>query len=431
MQKQSVLSASLILSLFSLSSVQAAGFSLIEQSASGQGLSYAGAAANPEDASVMWFNPAGMTEISNNQLIVAAHIIAPSAQFNNDGSYIKNSDGSTSPLYGKEDNGAGVGVVPNFYWKGKAGDYDLGLGVNVPFGSVVDYDQNWVGRYHAVYTETKTYNLNPSIARKFGDNLSLGFGLNAQYINVVLSQKIDFGVATGAPQQLDGYADLNANALSFGYNFGAMYDFKEAGRLGFSYRSEIDHKAKGKAKFDTPAILANDPRFKDSDITSNVVLPASASLSYVVPVGDKFEVLADATWTGWSSFQELRIEFDNPAKDDAVQPQEWTDAMRYALGMTYQMNDTLKLRTGVALDQTPIKNKYLRTPRIADSNRTWLSVGVGYKISDSLNLDVGYTRIFSDNPEIEATDADTQAHVLKGDFAIAIDILSAQLVWNY
>ncbi|HBQ45246.1 MAG TPA: aromatic hydrocarbon degradation protein, partial [Thiomicrospira sp.] len=73
MQKQSVLSASLILSLFSLSSVQAAGFSLIEQSASGQGLSYAGAAANPEDASVMWFNPAGMTEISNNQLIVAAH----------------------------------------------------------------------------------------------------------------------------------------------------------------------------------------------------------------------------------------------------------------------------------------------------------------------------------------------------------------------
>lgn len=416
-----------LLTLFS-SNISASGFALIEQSASGQGLSYAGAAANTEDASVMWFNPAGITDVDS-QFIFAAHAISPSAKFKNDGSYIKNSDGSTSPLFGEADDGAKLGLVPNFYWKSKFADFDVGVGVNVPYGSTVDYDQDWVGRYHAVYTETKSVNINPTIAKKINENLSVGFGLSAQYLKVNLTQKIDFGL-TGTPQTNDGYADIEATSLGFGYNFGAMYDFKDAGRLGLAYRSKVNHSATGEAEFKTPSNVSSSS-YDDSDIDANVSLPATASISYAYPVNQKIELLADATWTGWSSFDELRIEFDNSAKDDSVQPEEWKDSMRYSLGMIYQLDETIKLRTGVAFDETPIKNKYLRTPRISDSDRTWLSFGLGYKLSNDINLDLGYTRIFTNSPEIEATDADTGAHVLKGKFDIAIDIVSLQLVWNY
>ncbi len=428
MRKLHILSATLTLGLLGLSTAQASGFALIEQSASGQGLSYAGAAVNTEDASVMWFNPAGLAEIEGSQLIVGAHVISPSAQFKNNGSHYKN---STLLINGPNDNGARLGVIPNFYWKGQAGDYALGLGINVPYGSTVDYNGNWVGRYHAVKTETKTYNLNPSIARKFGEHLSLGMGLNAQYIDVTLTKKIDVGALLNNPQGADGLVELNANTISFGYNLGAIYDFNTAGKLGISYRSQMDHKANGKAKFsDINPAAQGSPRLQNSNITSNVALPATASFSYAYPVNPKIEVLAGATWTGWSTFKELRIKFDNGAPD-SVQKEDWKDVMRYSLGMKYQLSEAWKLRTGVAYDQTPIKNKYLRTPRIADSDRTWLSFGAGYQMSKSLNLDLAYTHIFSDNPQIDNIDGQGGSHVLKGQFDINIDIVSAQLVWKY
>ncbi|MEA3405156.1 MAG: OmpP1/FadL family transporter [Pseudomonadota bacterium] len=415
--------ASAVLLAISSQTVMAAGFGLIEQSASGQGLSYAGAAVNTEDASVMWFNPAGLSDIDNDQIIGALHIIAPNAPFSNDGSYVKN----TGPLYGDDDNGANVALIPNFYWKSQYQGYDLGLGINVPFGSVVEYDQDWVGRYHAVYTETKTVNINPAISRQINDQLSVGFGLNAQYIHVNLTQKIDFGL-TSVPQSNDGYADLEASGWGFGVNLGLLYQFENQSKLGLNYRSKVSHHATGTAEFMLPEDVSN-PAYADQDIEASVALPAMASVSYELPIDQKTKLLADATWTGWSSFDELRIEFD--IKDDSVQPEEWKDVMRYSLGVLHQYNDQWTLRTGVAFDETPIKNELLRTPRIPDSDRLWLSFGAGYQLNDTMRIDVAYSHLAGGNPKIEATDSDTEQHVLVGEFDTSIDIVSAQLVWNY
>ncbi|MBN2866427.1 MAG: outer membrane protein transport protein [Thiotrichales bacterium] len=414
--KRATLTAAILMALSS-QSVYAAGFGLIEQSASGQGLSYAGAAVNTEDASVMWFNPAGLSDIEGNQIVGALHIILPNAPFKNDGSYI---DG-VGPLFGAEDDGAQNALVPNFYWKGQYQDYDIGLGINVPYGSVVDYDQDWVGRYHAVYTETKTVNINPAISRKVNDQLSLGAGLNAQYIRVNLTQKIDFGLGS---QQEDGYADLQASGWGFGFNLGMLYKFENQSKLGLSYRSKIRYDAKGDADF------TNAP-YADQAIKASVDLPETVSMSYEWPVSEKTKLLADATWTGWSVFDELRIEFAD--KDDSVQPEEWNDVMRYSVGMIHQYNSKWTARAGVAYDETPIENASLRTPRIADSNRTWLSVGAGYQLNDAMRLDVAYSHLWGGNPKINATDADPDGvdHVLVGEFDINVDIISAQLVWNY
>ncbi len=418
----------LALSLMAASSASfASGFALIEQSASGQGLSYAGAAVNTEDASVMWFNPAGMTEITGHQAIVGAHVILPNAPFHNQGSYIK----GFGPLYGQDENGARTGVVPNLYWKGGNDKVQYGLAVNVPFGSTVDYDQNWVGRYHAVYTQTKTVNINPSVSTKINSHLSIGAGVSAQYVSVRMTQKIDFGLG-GTPQSKDGYVDLKASGWGYGYNFGLIYTFDYGGKLGLSYRSKVSQTPDGTADFTLPSSYTDTAgAYQDTGIKSSIDLPASASLSYLYPLSKKTDLLLDASWTGWSSFKELRIKFNNPAKPDTVQPENWKDVVRLSAGVKHQLNDRWMLRTGVAYDPTPIKNKTYRTPRIVDSNREWLSFGAGYQYSKQLRIDVGYSHLWGGKPEIEAEDADTNMHVLKGYFDVNIDILSAQLVWNY
>ena len=81
---------------------QAAGFALIEQSASGMGNAYAGGGAVAEDASTIFFNPAGMTYIEGTQIVGALHLINPNADFNPDGA-------STGLLRPRGGNGGNAG----------------------------------------------------------------------------------------------------------------------------------------------------------------------------------------------------------------------------------------------------------------------------------------------------------------------------------
>lgn len=360
---------------------QASGFALIEQSASSQGYSYAGAAASAEDASTIWFNPAGMTQIQGSQAILGAHLIVPSIKFTNQDSYIS---ASTNLISGTGDNGATNGLVPNIYWKGRYRDYDVGLGVGVPFGQEIKYKNNWVGRYHATTTDLKSLNINPSIARKFNDRWSIGLGLNAQYVNLTMENQVDVGTvlykktsgSVGVPQKQDGHAKLTADSWAYGYNLGVLFTPTKQTHVGFSYRSQVTHHAKGKIKF-TDINAAASSAFPNTNVSSTVNLPASAMLSFTQGISPKTTLLADATWTGWKAYDSLVIHYDQAVagKTQSSTNQHFKDVMRYSLGLKYQMNDQLKLRTGIAVDETPVPNDQARTPRTPDTTRKWLSVG--------------------------------------------------------
>jgi len=381
-------------------SIYASGFSLIEQSASGQGLSYAGAAANAEDASVMWFNAAALTKIEGSQAIGGIHLIVPQSDFTNSGSVPG----------GVDDNGATNGVVPNLYWKGDYNGYALGFGINAPFGQKIDYADDWAGRYQALETDLKSVNINANIARQINDQVSIGFGLNAQYVNLNMSQ-----FYKAAPNLT---AKIEADSWGYGYNLGLLANLTEQTVLGLSYRSEITHNAKGSGEFEGVATVG---------ASSDVTLPASAMLSLSHQANDKITVLADATWTGWKAYDELVIEFDSLFPDSETN-QEFKDSMRYSLGMMYDLNDQWTLRTGVALDETPVPDAEARSPRTPDSNRTWLSAGFNYKLNSAMSIDMGYTHIIGDKADINRNDGTT---LLKGSYDSTIDIISAQLVWNY
>ena len=379
---------------------QAAGFALIEQNASGLGNAYAGQAASAQDASTIFFNPAGLTMLPDRQLVAAGHLIKPQVEF------------SGSSTIGGDDGGdaGGLAVVPNAYFAYRlTPDIHAGIGMNAPFGLKTEYDSTWAGRTQGIKSELKTINLNPSIAWKATDTLSLGAGLSIQYAEATLTN------LTGA-----GLLTVQGDNYGWGFNLGALWQLSDATRIGLAYRSEVDQKLEGTAEFSVVTAL-NGP------VTASVTLPDSASLSLVHQLNPKWELLADVTWTGWSDFYKLAIVRTDGSPLGSPTIENWSDSYRYSVGANYRLNDKLTLRGGVAYDETPVSDAF-RTVRIPDESRTWVAFGAQYRLSNKTALDFGYAHLFVKDAAIDNSDNGAR---VTGKYDASVDILSAQLTHNF
>jgi len=429
-----------------------AGFALIEQGVSGLGNAYAGGAASAEDATTVFFNPAGLTRLDGQQFIVGTHIIIPSVKFNNEGSTHVLQGVTKVPLLGGNGGEGGVTkVIPNMYFSKKLSDrFTVGIGINVPFGLATEYDNTWVGRYHAIESDVLTVNINPAIAYKINENLSVGAGISAQYLKTKLSNAIDFGTldAIGAfvpfgilpgglgltPQLNDGFVNLDGDSWGFGYNFGILFEFDKNTRLGAAYRSRIKHTLKGDADFSgVPAGLSPYPVFKNTGVEADITLPDSLSVSFFHQFNPQWKIMADFTWTHWNLFKELRVNFDNPYQSSSVTTEEWQDSYRYSLGLTYSPNSNWTFRVGTAYDTSAVPNEQRRTPRVPDEDRIWTAFGIGYKFSKTVSFDLGYAHLFIKDPKINKnpTGEDAVRGGLKGTYDSYINIVSAQLNVNF
>jgi len=430
--------------------LSAAGFAIIEHSASGMGNSFAGGAAIAEDASTIWFNPAGMTRLSN-EMLIASHIIMPTSDYTDDGSTQAAAlgGGTLDPTNTDRDSAAGRNaLVPNFYWVKEVNqNLFFGFGFNAPFGLATEYEDDWVGRYHGVLSDTKTLNFNPSIAYKMG-NLSIGFGISAQYIDVTLTSAIDLGsicsgigfpATTCSPQNNDGFAELTADNWAYNFNFGFLYDISEDARVGFSYRSGVDHDVEGDADFTIPGDMQPlfGSTFVDTTLTASVSLPSMTSVSYFQNINDQFSIMADYTLTSWSDFEELRIEYASD-QDDSVTTEDWEDSARISIGMNYKASAKWLYRFGIALDETPVPSAERRTPRIPGNDRTWISAGATHQIDKERSFSVGFAHLIIDDTEINNEfESETPItgefvkHTLKGSYDASVNIISAQFRWNY
>jgi len=163
-------------------------------------------------------------------------------------------------------------------------------------------------------------------------------------------------------------------------------------------------------------------------------MPASASLSAYHKLTEKWAIMANVTWTDWSSFEELRVEFDNDA-DDSVSTLDWDDAFYYAVGATWYYSDQWTFRGGVAYDETPVPSAKKRNPRIPDDDRFWVSMGAGYEFLDRWGIDFAGTYIWTDgDPKIKKTtdtEEDTFRCNLVGDYEAYSYILSLQVNYKF
>ncbi|MFN3716575.1 MAG: OmpP1/FadL family transporter [Thiobacillus sp.] len=384
--------------------VHAAGFALIEQNASGLGNAYAGQAASAQDASTIFFNPAGMTLLPDRQVVVAGHLIAPNAEF----------DGTVSPSIGGGNGGdaGGLAFVPNGYFAFRlTPDVHLGIGMFAPFGLKTEYDTSWKGRIHAIKSELKTININPSIAWRANERLSLGAGLSLQYVEATLSN----ATGAGAPVPV---GRVKGDDYGWGFNLGVLWTVQAGTRVGLAYRSEIDHALEGDFRQNGAVIFPT--------VYADVTLPDSLALSVSHRVNDRWDILADVTWTGWSDFEELRIRRPNNITLSQVD-EKWDDSLRFSLGVNYRLNASMTLRGGIAFDQTPVSDAF-RTARIPDEDRTWVAFGLQYRLSPKSLIDIGYAHLFVKDASLDELRSGVR---LRGTYDGSVDILSAQLTHSF
>lgn len=383
----------------------AAGFALIEQNASGLGNAYAGAAAVAQDASTVYFNPAGMSLLPDHQLVMVGHLFRPRVEFS-----------GTSVVGGGQGGDAGDwALVPNFYYAFRATPrLHLGIGVNAPFGLKTEYDPDWLGRYQALKSEVKTINVNPSIAYKVTDTFSIGAGLSVQRIEATLTND------AGRP----GLAKVEGDDYGWGFNLGALWQPTPNTRVGLSYRSEIDYSLEGQISFSRAS-------FMNGPIEADVTLPDSASLSLFHKLNPRWDLLADVTWTGWSDFDKLAI-YRTSGTLLSYTPEHWENAMRYSLGLTWHMSDKLSLRGGLAYDEAVVSDAY-RTPRIPDGARTWVAVGGQYRLSPQAAIDFGYAHLFVPEVGINSPAPGTipASPALTGSYDSSADIFSVQYTHTF
>jgi long-chain fatty acid transport protein len=424
------------------SSAQAAGFYLQEQSVKGQGAAFAGAAANPQDASIIFNNPSALTSLDSGSLVAGTSIIVPHATLDNRGSTAGPTAGAQAAYGGpNSENPFGLEAVPSFYaahpltqdksvW--------LGLGVNAPFGLGNEYAEDWFGRYDSTQSELKTIDIAPVIAAKLNERISIGGGPNIQYANAMLETALPCPVGAGCGAAFspttDGKQRLQGKSWSVGYNAGLFVKAAKDTDIGLHYRSGINQTIDGSNRVTGLAgALAgqNGTRLAKAKLK----LPDIASVAVSHRYNERLKLLGSYTWFNWSNFNEIRVKFDTGGAD-AVIPQSYQNSYSVALGGEWKHNDRLTLRAGTQFDKTPTTDNE-RSTRTPDSNRYWLSVGASYAISDSLSIDAAASHIFMEDGDINVSrrfyagsGVDSTVNV-RSNVESSINIASIQAVWKF
>ncbi len=437
----------------------ASSFALIEQSVSGMGSAYAIGAAGIDDASTLFFNPAGMSRLSGTNLSGGLQIVISSVDINAEAEY--NEDNlALGPL--------GIDILPQGIDGINNTDTDLlaavpagyithqysdrlwaGFSLTSHFGLVTEYDKDWVGRYHAIDSELLTLDFNPSLAFKVNDTATVALGISALYADGRLTNAIDGGLldtlagggniipdVTIPPGDFDLNAELEGDDWGFGFNFGILLEPSENTRLGLHYRSKIELELEGNSTttgpsgFPTAVVAAKLP----------ITLPGSLSVSGYHALNDQWAVMADLTWTEWSRVQNLNITLADGRKNNNTW--KYDDSTRIAIGTEYRHSPEWIFRAGLALDKTPVPNDTLRSPRVPDADRTWLSLGATHQYSKAVKVDFGYAHLFVDDPKLDGvSDANdptldfpaglTGFHSLTGSYDASVDIIGVQLNWKW
>lgn len=396
------------LSFFPLAGADAGGFALKEQSTAAQGNAFAGATAGAEDVTYMFYNPAGLVRHADNQAAAILNYFAVQGE----------TVDADAGLGGESTSGdAAVDApVPAAYgmWS-ISPDLKLGIGINTPFGLKTEYSQTWAGRYHAVESDMETININPALAYRINDVVSIGAGLQIQKIDVTLSNMVDLIID-------DFLAEVTGDDWGYGATLGLLAELSDHTRVGFGYRSQVKHTIKGALTINGLLI---------SDASADFTAPDMATAGIYHDINDRWAVMGELEWTRWSSFDELRV-VDGSGGLISQTPENWEDVWFLALGATWRPNGTWALRAGVGYDQAPIPDNR-RTPRITDEDRIFVSLGAQVRPTPTVTIDAAYSHLFIKDGAINlpAGYTDPGLPALTANYENSADILSVQAVFHF
>ena len=203
--------------------------------------------------------------------------------------------------------------------------------------AIIDYDDDWTGRYLVQDVTVFTLSAMPSIAYRVNDKLSLGAG--AMVMFAALDEKL-----AAPPPRGTGQVKIDGNDFEFGLNLSALYEFDDDTRLGLMYSSEMTPTFSGDVEITPPDLQAG--------IDAGIVFPQLVRLSGYHQLNPRWALLGTVGWENWSAFENITL---STAKGSQVLPRNWDDTWHYSAGAHYRINNQWLLQFGAAYDTSPVR----------------------------------------------------------------------------
>ena len=392
-----------------VSTAFAAGFQLTEQSSLGAGRAYAGAGIVGDDLSAVHYNPAGMTLLEGTRFQAGGVWIGINADY----------DGND----GTSENGRLKGqMIPAGYVTHQVNDKVwLGFAMTVPYGMGTEYDRNWEGNQRGTSAKIYTFDMNPNIAYKVSDFISIGGGISVQYAKAKLGMGMG-SLKTIAGDLGIGHAKLEADSWDWGFNLGVMISPTDRLRFGLAYRSAIEHDADGHTNLSNSELLQSITTAAGMPMNSLTVnssaslkTPDTVMLTGTWEATDQLRLSGLIRWANWSNFDTLKIHNSSPVDIGSLAGKlqgiiidpyassklgqlsetqienDWQDTWLFSIGADYKINSDFTVRGGIAYETSPIDDQSTRMAVIPDTDRLWLSLGASWYATKDLQFDVGAT----------------------------------------
>lgn len=385
----------------------AEGYQINTLSARQNGMGHTGTALKLGSESMI-FNPAGLTSLDKAVEVTGSFtaIFATASATLEDGQKFTTDNTPSTPL------SASIGF--SIYDNLKAG-----VAFYTPYGSGINWTDNWPGAVLNQSVSLKTFTFQPTLAWQPFKGLSIGAGLMITWGNVNLNkglvepssfntlQKalimtgqlpadsyIDYGPTTiPASINLDGKSNV-----AFGVNVGVMYDINKQWTVGFNYRSKMSMKVK------TGCASLKYANTQSQMILDNIIgllnqsqfsaeMPCAAIYNFGVSYRptDKWTVAFDAQLTGWNSYKQLDIEFNDMALTAYNQHivKNYRNSWTFHLGAEYNLTNRLDLRAGMMIDTTPVNKEYYN-PETPGATKIEPSVGLSFKPLPNFSIDASF-----------------------------------------
>ncbi len=354
---------------------RANGFRLMDQDAfaTARGEAFT---ATADNASAIYYNPAGITQLDGNNLRSGI-----------DGIYV-NAD------YRPPDTAANAGntyhdidhfaAIPQLFLTHAFGSVPLSMGVGVyaPFGGKVNWPEDTGFRTVATRGALAYTTINPVIAYKILPSLSIAVGANFNYGKIDLEQGL-----RPLAFPLQNYFLFKGDGWSYGYNAGIRWQPLDQLSFGAKFQSISHIDFNGYTEFEQQPILAA----QQTPAVANFTFPLTAVGGVSYRPTTNWNVEFDADYTDWSSFGTVTIAQGPtpfPVQQNVPVTLKWRPSWVYELGVTRYFGENWQVSAGYMFDQNSVPDTYY-SPLAADMDRYFLSLGGGYH-NQHLSLDLTY-----------------------------------------
>jgi len=423
-------------------SSHAQGFGVYEQGTCVMGRAGAGVATTCDDASDLFFNPAGIVGTEGTTISLGTSLIAAGGSFTDDYTQ-QTTDLQNSPI-----------PVPHLYASHRLSpDLALGLGVFVPYGLATEWDRSFDGAFEGYDNSVESIYIQPTVAYQLTDRISVGGGPTVVIGAVELNQVSDLSEVPLGGAGGPSFGNLGVpfhtafvdskleatGATGFGGHIGIQVEATDRISFGGRVMLPVTLDYEGTASFeqldtglplteqfidivaqgldDVPRGLFpstegfqvddllngeyfplgfpnqfdpsnEDATFVEQDIETSLTMPMQVVLGASVEATDRLTLMVDYQWTQWSSFDEIELNFEREALSQ-TRNENYGDTNAIRFGAEYALSEDWTVRGGYLFNQAAAPDEVV-TPLLPENDRNHFTVGAGWQANDLLRINAAY-----------------------------------------